>query len=220
MAKDFFKKMASAFVDFKDDETQKEIPKATTAVLTATGAEPKVLVVPPEPNRTEVLLDKELLGKLCEELESVNLPGPDYQELKTAASDEEMVAIVPDASKRFILAYKTLKAAHPDLNKIHVLHSIDVYIEHLKKCEQDALEEINKKRQEIDSKSEEVNRLKSLIVKYQAQIDELTNTINTTTAECNTNETKMTSHVAFLIDKLYRDRETIDREINEKIPIN
>lgn len=221
MAKQFFKKMASAFVEFKDEETNPTIvPKASTAVITATDQEPKVVVIPPEPHTSGIALDKDLLNKLCEELESVNLPGPDYQELKTAASDEEMVELVPDETKRFVLAYKTLKAAHPDLNKLHILHSIDVYVNHLKKCEKDALEDINKKRQEIASQVERVTELKNLITQYQSEIEKLQSHIDTTKSECGANEAKMVSHVAFLVEKLNKDKETINQVIKEKIDIS
>lgn len=214
MANDFFKKMASAFVEFKEEEVQ-------VATVPTTPKPTVVVSNPTAQNNAEVqqsntvVLDQDLMNKLCEELENVNLPGPDYQELKTAASDEDVVSIVSDPEKRFILAYKTLKAAHPNLNKQHILDSIDVYINHLKKCEREALEDINAKRAEIQTDVNKVNELTSKIAEYQSEIQRLQININDTTDRCTKNENNMVSHVAFLIDKLQADKASIDKVIKD-----
>lgn len=223
MANDFFKKMASVFVDFEEAENKPAIEvaaskypipaKPKTAVLTATNQEPQTVAIPADPNT--FVVDQMLMEKLCDELESVNLPGPDYQELKTAASDEDVVSIVSDPAKRFVLAYKTLKAAHPKLNKQHILDSIDVYVKHLEKCESDALTDIETKRKEVQSDVNRVAELEQLIARYQAEKTELQNKIHSLTAQCDNNEKSMKHHVAFLKGKLNEDKETINQVIKD-----
>lgn len=159
-------------------------------------------------------LDYELMDKLCDRLESENIPGPDYMELRTAVNDEKLQGMIPDLKTRFMVAFSTLSATSPNLTKAHVLESIDTYIKLLKKWEQEAIAEINAQRDSIKDTAATIEAKRQQMAALAAEITSMEESVNATYSKCTANESKMSNAVNYLINQISNDRSMIDAGIN------
>lgn len=205
MANNFFNVVKSAFIVTEETSTtpQSEVKQETIAKETKASV--------PEINEMSVnAINQSLLDKLCERLESENLPGPDYMELKTAMNDDFIKDAVPDETKRFGIAFKTLQATAPTLTKQHVLDSIDTYIGYLNRWKADAVSDINNKRNEVVSKKQEIESLTQKMNELLNKRNELQKEVDETESKCNKNENDMVNAVNFLVTKLTEDKNKIN----------
>ena len=210
----FFDSIKSAFV-ITVDETAATTPKTTPASIKPGLVSPEIKKVE-EPVVTSAQnsewdgLNQVLLDKLCERLDSENLPGPDYMELKTAMNDEFIIDAVPDENKRFIIAFKSLQANAPQLTKEYILKSIDTYVGFLKKWEREALADVKAVRSEVGDKKQAINDLNKKIEELVAERAGLEAAVAETETKCNKNEHEMVEAVAFLVKKFNEDKEKIN----------
>lgn len=174
---------------------------------TANNVEQKVVT-----NNTTTL-NQGLLDKLCERLESMNFPGPDYMELKTAMNDEFIIEAVPDENKRMAIAFKTLKSSTPSLTKEHVIETLDKYIGFLKDWEKDAVSDINQIRNEVSDKKQAIEDINSQISDLVLKRNQLQTEVDETETKCNKNESDMISAVGFLVKKLEEDKVKISTNL-------
>lgn len=173
MAKgNFFKTIASAFVEVEDDDNITPQNQTVNPVNTPIQSVPTAGSVSVNDDGTiQPQLDTELFEKLCEVVEESNIPGPDYVELTKAAQNENMKNAIPDENSRFMAAYISIKATAPQLNKGVVLGSIDTYIDILEKERQNGLSELQGKWVEnVDMPEKEIARAQEDIVRLQQEL--------------------------------------------------
>jgi hypothetical protein len=225
MTNNFFKTIASAFV-VQDDSTQQPVESKPTQIQTQSQTivpnynqqiTPTQQISTPTDSGNEVKhiqMNETLFNKLCQKLESENLPGPDYMELKQAAMNESMVKLIPDEGTRFNLAFISLKAATPSLSKNTITNSIDTYISKLKEWEEESLSEIEVTRSEVDVKVARINELNDSLTKIKNEINTLQQDVTATLTKCDTNKSDMQNVVQFLVKKLSEDKQKIETAIN------
>ena len=214
MANKFFNTIKSAFIVVEEtpDTAVKE-----TSVITQNNTNPPITenIATTSINEMSVnSINQQLLDKLCKRLEEKNLPGPDYMELKTAMNDDFIKDAVPDETKRFGIAFKTLQATAPTLTKQHVLNSIDTYISYLNSWKQEAIDDINNKRSEVAGKKQEIDKLTQQMNELLKRRNELQVEVDETENKCNKNENDMVNAVNFLVTKLTEDKNKINMVLN------
>ena len=183
MAKgNFFKTLASAFVEVQDDapqsvETNAKPNVPPTQVVTpmmSTPVQSAPVVGQPIVNSDGTIqgqLDNKLFEQLCDVVEESNIPGPDYVELTKAAQNDAMKAAIPDENARLMAAYISMKATAPQLNRGIVLGSIDSYVSILEKERQNGLGELQTKWIEnVENPEKEVVKAQEDIVKLQQEL--------------------------------------------------
>lgn len=137
--------------------------------------------------QSQPTMDNDLLAKLQSEIDSSNLPGADYLEVKTAA--DAMAGTIADEGVRFIAAFVSLQASDKNLTKEVVLKSIEHYKSVVLSVRQQFLTQLEKLRQsEIFSKEEEAKSIDEEIVKLTQRIQELS--VNKTNILSNIVESK------------------------------
>lgn len=167
-------------------------------------------------------INPELLNKLCSYIESCNLPGPDYMELKKAANNPAMNAI-SDIGLRFQVVYTTLKSLHPHLTKKIILDSIDTYISELQKQKEIAEKQIEDKRQTevvdknkiIAEKEAKIKKLQDEIVKISSEMITMKEEVQEAENECAKNKQEFNAAVTLLINNLTADKNKINETIND-----
>lgn len=218
MANKFFNALASAFVVTNDESNSKqEVSKETkveSKVFTQTAPIVNVPTVQTVVN-TNTAVNSQLLDKLCEKLESENLPGPDYMELKTAVNDGDMVNIIPDEKARFLVAFKSLKANAPSFSKKSVIDSIDKYVSLLKQWENEAITDINNRRNEVSGKKQQIADINRQIEELVSKANAIQSEVDITEEKCNQNENDMKTAVSLLVNKFNEDREKINSVLTD-----
>lgn len=215
MANKFFNAVKSAFIVTEEEGTnsatsnEKVVPQVNVvnrSITTPTSTTSSI-----EVNEMSInSINQGLLDKLCERLERENLPGPDYMELKTAMNDAFIVEAVPDESKRFGIAFRTLQANAPGLTKQYIIESIEKYVGFLKKWEHEALVDVNNKRSEISDKKKDIEVLTQQMNDLLKKRNELQAEVDSTEEKCMKNENDMKNAVNFLVNKLEEDKNKIN----------
>lgn len=217
MASKFLNALASAFVVTNEDgkEKQQVVQKESKVEPKAYVAMPTTVSVNTQPVNVTNTINSQLLDKLCEKLESENLPGPDYMELKSAVNDSDMTNLVPDEKARFLVVYKSLKANAPSFNKKIIIESIDKYISLLKQWESEAISDINNRRNEVSGKKQQIDEINKKIDELRQQVNILQSEVDVTEEKCNQNENDMKNAVALLVNKFEEDRNKINSVLND-----
>lgn len=182
MAKgNFFKTIASAFVEVQDEEGQvsegqSTPPTSIVSPVMATPVQSAPVVGQPVVNSDGTIqgqLDNKLFEQLCEVVEESNIPGPDYVELTKAAQNDAIKAVIPDENARFMTAYISIKATAPQLTKKVVLDSIDSYVKILENERKNGLEELHTKWIEnVENPENEVTAAQEEIVTLQKKLQD------------------------------------------------
>ena len=167
-----------------------------------------------------VEMNQDILNKLCSFMESCNLPGPDYMELKKATNSEGM-KVIPDIGVRFQAAFATLKSMHPNLSKQIILDSIDAYINELQKQNNIAKEQIETKRKKevidkqniIADKETQIKKLQDEIVKISSEMLKMKEEVKNAEDECNKNINEFNASVNLLINNLITDKNKISETL-------
>lgn len=220
MANRFLKTLASAFVvenENNDTVDAQSTQGGQAAVPSSPNPQPMNNTTVTQQQPTTVTdgqsnapqLNTQLLDKLCERLESENLPGPDYMELKTSVMDPNMMKIIPDERQRLMASYCSLKVNSKDLTKQRILDSIDHYISILNKWQEEAIAGLNAERNKVSDKKQEMDKLREQMAAIQNKIDELNKDVLATESKCNQNEADMKTSVGFLVNKLTEDKNKI-----------
>lgn len=185
----FFKTLASAFVEVKEDENVNENAvvnptqgKAAPQTATKPIVQPSVSSSVIQPQSIENVnpdgsiqgqLDSKLFEKLCDVLEESNIPGPDYIELTKAAQNDVMKSAIPDEKARYMAAYISMKTNAPQLTRDIVLKSIDTYVNILEGERKNGLDELKVKWTEtVDKPQKEVDKAQKEIVSLQKQLQD------------------------------------------------
>jgi hypothetical protein len=178
----FFKTIASAFVEVQNDAPQtvesnvKQNTPSTQMVapVMATPVQSIPAVGQPIVNSDGTIqgqLDNKLFELLCDVVEESNIPGPDYVELTKAAQNDSMKAAIPDENARLMAAYISMKATAPQLNRGVVLGSIDTYVGILEKERQNGLGELQTQWIEnVENPEKEVIKAQEDIAKLQQEL--------------------------------------------------
>ena len=179
----FFKTIASAFVEVQNDAPQtvesnvKQNTPSTQMVapVMATPVQSIPVVGQPIVNSDGTIqgqLDNKLFELLCDVVEESNIPGPDYVELTKAAQNDSMKAAIPDENARLMAAYISMKATAPQLNRGVVLGSIDTYVGILEKERQNGLGELQTQWIEnVENPEKEVIKAQEDIAKLQQEMN-------------------------------------------------
>ena len=180
----FFKTIASAFVEVQDEapqSTESNVKQNTppTQVVSPVMSAPvqsAPAVGQPITNADGTIqgqLDNKLFEQLCDVVEESNIPGPDYVELTKAAQNDAMKAAIPDENASLMDAYISMKATETQLNRGIVLGSIDTYVSILEKERQNGLGELQTKWTEnVENPEKEVVKAQEDIAKLQKELQD------------------------------------------------
>lgn len=215
---------------FVDSEPQQPPVAEQQKVTTQTVANQPL---PNQPQQQQNVVDTskivgtvnpDFMEKLCVTLDSENIQGMDYQELKLSADKMEAAGIT-DENMRLNAAYIGLKAAEPTLTKSHILDSIDYYVNIIEREKTIGLEQLSEKRKtSVDDRRTSIQATIDEIAKMNEQIEELkkkviekTQTINTTNneiltakRECDQKEADFLYTISVIVDKLKSDKERLE----------
>lgn len=182
MANNFFKTIASAFVEVQADEApnatvQKNTPptQVVTPVMTAPVQTAPVVGTPvtAADGTIQGQLNNQLFEQLCDVIEESNIPGPDYVELTKASQNDAMKAAIPDENARLMAAYISMKATAPQLNRQVVLGSIDTYVGILEKERKNGLDQLQEKWVEnVEKPQNAVNAAQAEIAELQKKLQD------------------------------------------------
>ncbi len=224
MAKNFFKTIASAFVEVQQDENvadanvQKEIAPLATNVAQPKVLSPVLVNVAKENNTLQGQLNAQLFEQLCDVIEESNIPGPDYVELTKAAQNDTMKSAIPDENARLMAAYISMKATAPQLNRQVVLGSIDTYVNILEGERKNGLAQLQEKWIEnVEKPQNAVNAAQEEIVELQKRLQEKIkfvadqkSAIANAQNECNINKANFNYTFDVFIKKLTDDKAKLD----------
>lgn len=165
-------------------------------------------------------INTDILDKLCSYLESCDLAGPDYIDLRKAANSDAM-KMIPDEAVRFQAAFATMKCMHPTFTKEIVLNSIDSYINEIRKQNDVAKSQIESKRKtevddkkvEIEKKQKRISELQSEITALATEVSKMTEEVNVSNSECNKNISEFETAVNIIINNLEADKTKISEKL-------
>lgn len=229
MANNFFKTLASAFVEVQDDapqtvETNAKQSVPPTQVVTpmmSTPIQSAPAVGQPIVNSDGTIqgqLDNKLFEQLCDVVEESNIPGPDYVELTKAAQNDTMKNAIPDENIRLMTAYISMKATAPQLNRGVVLGSIDSYVDILEKERENGLTQLQNKWVEnvenpealVEDAQKEIAELQQKLQEKIKFVSEQKNAIANAKNEYNINKANFNYTFDVFIQKLKDDRVKLD----------
>lgn len=223
------------FVDADNQQTNKQPPVAEQQKPTAQPVVNQPLLsvsLPNQPQQQNVVDTSKIVGtvnpdfmeKLCATLDSENIQGMDYQELKLSADKMEAAGIT-DENMRLNAAYIGLKAAEPTLTKTHILDSIDYYVNIIEREKTIGLEQLSEKRKtsvddrrvsiqttidEIAKMNEQIEELKKKVIEKTQTINTTNNEILTAKRECDQKEADFLYTISVIVDKLKSDKERLE----------
>ena len=215
MANNFFKSIKSAFVTEVADTNEEVLVVEKQTSSAPKNAQPQVMFSSSQPVKgIEGQVDDNLLQKLCQAMESSNLPGPDYLELKNVANNDEMKMAIPNEIQRLSVSFITMKSTSPEMTKERVISSIDEYVKIIENERNIGLSQLNAiKVEQVDSQLEAVSNAEKRISELQTELKELANFVQTkrneiaaATNECNINTANFEATVDFLISNLMSDK--------------
>lgn len=164
-----------------------------TGEVAQTNATPEQKVVTPQVqpqvyatnSNMAGVVNPDIFNAFNEVLDSFDIPGPDYLEVKKAA--EALKSAIPDENTRLIAAVATVTATSPTLSKQIILDSIVKYIERIEVERKESEAEFKRLYDsEITSRQKEIDTRKGKIEAATKQITELQGLIGTCSGEINT----------------------------------
>lgn len=198
---------------FFDEETPTTEVKTENKPVTQTVSQPVVTTQSTIPVESVGVVNKETFNTLMKVLESRNLPGPDYLELKRAA--DAMINVINDENTRYISAYSVLKSGNPTLTKSVILSSIDEYLKFIESERVDAQNELKQIYDvEVGNRQKEIQKRVELINVNKQKIDELNAEILKVSQEINTINGEMLSKQTELSIQEKNFNVTVDAVVN------
>jgi hypothetical protein len=135
--------------------------------------------------------------KLWEAILAANIPGPDFIELKAAASS--LVDMGFTVEKRYEAAFKMLRSSYPDLSKDTILKSIDLYKNVINTERENGLKQCDEKqKREIGERETRAKQLRDRAAEIKVEIDKLNSEYQKVCADAGVIESEVSQMTASL----------------------